>query len=202
MYERELFSVLRSEKDKKKVISKKYNKILKYYSGLFDYNLSNGLLKSFKLLNYNVPYALKTNDETEEAGIFISKVSIMITICDLFSIDASKILKSSVEDTYEELKNILRQKRKDLKDIKSLDELSKLVPFSLPTIESFSNQQLTHEKENKLLNFFVDSICNSIKITLIDLKILMTKKDLDLTNDIIDYIDSEKFELWLCGTMV
>lgn len=200
IYNNELISILKSINDAKKVVSKKNEAFSKYYDGIFINKFNEREYKDF-LLSDGIPCGIGVSDEKKDIGIYINKIGIMITIGKSIGIPVENFLTdTSQEDTYNKLKTELRRKKQQIKNITTLDGLKKeglISDEALNTVKKY-NPLVVSRTVSKI----TEKMCKDISSILIDLKIVMEKNELELTDKIAPYIDKDKLYLWLAGVII
>lgn len=191
MHEYELEGIIKNEKDIKKVLKKKQELLNKHYNGLFQWDNKSS---EENILEYNIPCIIKNNIEKARIGIYISKMGVIIGICNALKIEVKNVIKSTEEDTYQAFKEELRKLRTVIKNSNTLKKLHEIGIID----DNIYNQSLRLQPllSNKIADKYVNHIYNNISKIIRDSKIMMNIPDLDITDEIEKYIDPEKFALW------
>lgn len=202
--EYELLGLLKDEKYKRKVLEQKQEVLNNHYKGLFKYEArSLDENEEISLLKKGIPYILKTNKEKERVGIYIDKVGILAGLSSsTFMIPTDRLFKennnenklSLEEEAHQNFREELRKIRSNLKTVTTPEELKE---FNLIDDRAYDLiKTLSPSFRKEAISKYIDHLCKTISKVLIDSKTMMKSSDLDITDEIGKYIDTEKFALW------
>lgn len=197
----EIKSILKSESDAKKFATKISAILNQKYKGLYQYDSLYGVNDGrMNFLNFAIPCTLRMNKNEQRVGICVGKIEIIINLCYILGIEVNDIIASDNQEMYNNFRREVRKLKSIIKDIKTIKELRQFHIISeevYQELKSIPQYTITHQIEKMKEQRY--QLLTSI---LIDTKELMKRDDLDITEDIIKYIDIEKLGLWLAGTII
>jgi len=199
IFDDELASLVKNEKDIKKILDIKSQLLKKKYGDLFKYTIvRKGKELVTNTLDYSIPCTLKYDEKKQGMRIYVGKYGILNTICHSVNIDIEKIFYKDEKETYKAFREEVRRRITEIKNIKDEEDLIRL-DFISDEIYKKLKQAPKHISQNAIK----DAKENRIKLytnILFDIKYLYEKtNDIDITDNIDKYIDPEKFALWLAG---
>lgn len=200
--EAELKSVLKSENDAKKFNAKKREILNKAYKNLFQYdylyNYNDGRMN---ILNLVIPCSIRSNKENK-IGLYIGKMEILITLCHILNIDVANIFKATQEETFQAFIEEVRALKNRVINANTLEDLKDLKIISEELYDQIKNEH----SMSLIFKSNIEMLKSNRKTLLVaiirDTKELIKREDIEITDDIIKYIDIEKLGLWISGTII